>query len=636
MNTLLIHNDNLPQEVMDIFGNKKLKYDIQSSHVIEQDFTFDKYASAELGNVLTRQQFDAIYVVINLNKNDYLEFTGLSIANHIRLSQEWNHSHTPIVILSPHSIENVSRIADNYEVLYTPGIFFESEFTLEAIEKIYEFIKGHFRVSNFNLLTEEDYQKYLKEVRIDPPGHFDGQHSIDNELTLYHWSKAIGINNIQIENEIGASLYFKFINQTNPVKTFSAQSEDKNDIEQTFNQNFENLVSDNKIENGRILLIDDQWQRGWEIFYKKFPISTEFQFDKIPIIKGDSYQKIQTLTKEKIKSFKPHVILLDLRLIDTDFNVGVQIQNVSGFKLLKYIHSQYPAIQIIITTASTKASTYAATMNYAFSYVQKTISVEAEKIFIKLKDDIENGIFLSQSLNDYFDQVKKIEKNISDYQKETISQVKHNLNISSELLLRAGKTKKSIFNSYAYLQLFHVLESFVKDCSVYKIENDSFFVINNRFKYLTVCKVEKQLPEAKQNEKIEFNDKEALNKNDFQFKRAVNAYKRGLDENFELTNSYHTLNNKITEILIFRHGLKNALSKKWNGKNWQKLNKLRNDFAHGNNSNDIDLISIQALVELISFLTNIHNLTTEDLTEYDLSEKSIEDKLNALIKKNLQ
>ena len=31
MNTLLIHNDNLPQEVMDIFGDKKLKFDI---HII--------------------------------------------------------------------------------------------------------------------------------------------------------------------------------------------------------------------------------------------------------------------------------------------------------------------------------------------------------------------------------------------------------------------------------------------------------------------------------------------------------------------------------------------------------------------------------------------------------------------------
>lgn len=625
MNTLLIHNDNLPQEVMDIFGDKKIKFDIQSSHVIEQDFTFDKYASAELGNVLTGQQFDAIYVVINLNKNDYLEFTGLSIANHIRLSHEWNHSHTPIVILSPHSIENVSRIADNYEVLYTPGIFFESEFTFEAIEKIYEFIKGHFRVSNFNLLTEDDYQKYLKEVRIDPPGHFDGQHSIDNELTLYHWSKAIGINNFEIENEIGASLYFKFINQANPVKTFSTQSNDKNNIEQTLNQNFENLVIDNKIENGRILLIDDQWQRGWEIFYKKFPISTEFQFDKIPIIKGDSYQKIQTLTKEKIKSFKPHVILLDLRLIDTDFNVGVQIQNVSGFKLLKYIHSHYPAIQIIITTASTKASTYSATMNYAYSYVQKTMSVEAEKIFIKLKDDIENGIFLSQSLNDYFSQVKKIENNISDFQKETISQIKYNLNVSSELLLRAGKTKKSIFNSYSYLQLFHVLEYFVNDSSVYKIENDSYFVINKKFKYLTVCMVKRE--------------QEEIENSDIQYKRAVkpekekSGSKRGINENFNLKNNYHTLNDKIIEILLFRHGMDDANDKKWRNKKWSQLNKLRNDFAHGKLAEDIGLDSIQAIIEMIEYLTNENELTLEDLTEYDLSEKSYEDKLIALKKK---
>ena len=625
MNTLLIHNDNLPQEVMDIFGDKKLKFDIQSSHVIEQDFTFDKYASAELGNVLKGQKFDAIYVVINLNKNDYLEFTGLSIANHIRLSHEWNHSHTPIVILSPYSIENVSRIANNYEVLYTPGIFFESEFTTETIEKIYEFIKGHFQVSNFNLLTEDDYQKYLKEVRIDPPGHYDGQHSIENELTLYHWSKSIGINNIEIENEIGPSLYFKFINQTNPVKTFSTQSDDKRSREQSFIQNLDNSVHDNKTEKGRILLIDDQWQRGWEIFYRKFPISIELEFEKIPIIKGDSYKKIQNLTEEKIKSFKPHVILLDLRLIDTDFNVGVQIQNVAGFKLLKYIHLHFPAIQIIITTASTKASTYAATMNYAFSYVQKTISIEAEKIFNKLKDDIETGVLLSSSLNDYFIQVKKIENNISSFQKETIAQIKHNLSISSELLLRAGKTNKTIFRSYSYLQLFHVLENFVNDPSVYKIENQSYFVINKNFKYLTVSGVKRE--------------QEEIGNSDIQYKRAVKpekkktGSKRGIDENFNLKNNYHTLNDKIIEILLFRHGMNDVNEKKWRNKKWYELNKLRNDFAHGKLANDIDLDSIQAIIEMIEYLTNENELTSEDLTEYDLSEISYEDKLTALKKK---
>ena len=627
MNTLLIHNDNLPQEVMDIFGDKKLKFDIQSSHVIQQDFTFDKYASDELGNVLKGHQFDTIYVVVNLNKNDYLEFTGLSIANHIRLSHEWNHSHTPIVLLSPINLETVSRVADNFEVLYTPGIFFENDFTSEAIERVYHFIKNYFRVDNFNLLTEEDYQKYLFDIRIQPPGHFDSQHSIDNELTLYHWSKAIGLNNEVIENEIGTTLYFKYINQTIAVKTFSNQDANKSIGDQTVIQNFEKAEYGSKIEKGKVLLIDDQWQKGWEIFYRNYLNTTEFEFDKIPIIKGDNYQNIETLTKKSIKLFKPHVILLDLRLIDADFNFDVQIENVSGFKLLKYINSQHPSIQIIITTASTKAATYAATMNYAFSYIQKTISGEAEKIFIKLKDDIVNGTFLSKSLIGYFDQVKKIENNmnISDFHKETISQIKHNLNVSSELLLRAGKTKKSTFRSYSYLQLFHVLENFVNDPSVYKIQTESHFVINKNFKYLTVSRVKKEQGE--------------IENADIQYVRAVKpetkktGSKRGIDEKFILKSNYHTLNDKIIEILLFRHGLIDANDKHWKGKKWHQLNKLRNDFAHGKLSNDVDLDSIQAIIEMIEYLTNEKELTLEDLTEYDLSEKSYEDKLIALGKK---
>lgn len=625
MNSLLIHNDNLPLDVLNFFGGNQLKFDIQSSHVIQYDFTFDNYASNELELALKGQDFKLIYIVLNLNKNDYLEFTALSLVNHIRLTENWNHSHVPIVIISPLSAEEVTRISDDYDVLYSPGVFFQTIHTKQAIEQIQSVIKNSFRVENKNMLTDGDYQKYLQTIRIEPPGHFDSQHSIDNELTLYHWSKAIGLNNEAIENEIGTTLYFKFINQTNAIRTFSNQDANKSIGDQTGIQKFEKAEYGSKIEKGKILLIDDQWQKGWEKFYRNYLNTTEFEFDKIPIIKGNDYQNIETLTKKSIKSFKPHVILLDLRLIDADFNIDMQIENLSGFKLLKYINSQHPDIQIIITTASTKATTYAATMNYAYSYIQKTISGEAEKIFIKLKDDIVNGIFLSKSLKDYFEQVKKIENNMnnSDFQKHTISQIKHNLNVSSELLLRAGKTKKSTFRSYSYLQLFHVLENFVNDPSVYKIQTESYFVINKNFKYLTVSRVKKE--------------QEDTENFDIQYVRAVKpetnktGSKRGKDEKFKLKNNYHTLNDKIIEILLFRHGLIDANDKQWKGKKWYQLNKLRNDFAHGKLSNDIGLDSIQAIIEMIEYLTNEKELTLEDLTQYDLSEKSCEDKLIALI-----
>jgi len=402
MNTLLIHNDNLPLEVLNFLGSNQLKFDIQSSHVIQYDYTFDNYASDELESVLKEKDFDAIYIVLNLNKNDYLEFTALSLVHHIRLTENWNHSHVPIVIFSPLSLEEVTRISDDYDVLYSPGIFFQTEFTVQAVEQIQGFIKKSFRVGNRNMLTDGDFQKYLKTIRIDPPGHFDSQHSIDNELTLYHWSKAIGIENNEIQKEIETGLYFKYTNALNPiiqsdVYNFQVAQKQDNSIWQNFNQ-------------GRVLLIDDQWKNGWEKLYRGLINLPENQFDTILIEKGMSFSIIQSLTKDKIKSYNPNLILLDLRLIDDDFKIGIEIEEISGFQLLKFIQSEHPSIQIIITTASTKASTYAATMNYAFSYVQKRISVDTDIVLKKFKDDIKDGINLSQNLMNYHRVVKKNRK----------------------------------------------------------------------------------------------------------------------------------------------------------------------------------------------------------------------------------
>ncbi|MFM2392811.1 MAG: hypothetical protein RLZZ546_793, partial [Bacteroidota bacterium] len=37
MNALLIHNDNLPIQLLNYFGKDQLKFNIQSSHVIQYD-----------------------------------------------------------------------------------------------------------------------------------------------------------------------------------------------------------------------------------------------------------------------------------------------------------------------------------------------------------------------------------------------------------------------------------------------------------------------------------------------------------------------------------------------------------------------------------------------------------------------
>lgn len=601
MNTLLIHNDNLPQEVMDIFGDKKLKFDIQSSHVIEQDFTFDKYASAELGNVLKGQKFDAIYVVINLNKNDYLEFTGLSIANHIRLSHEWNHSHTPIVILSPYSIENVSRIVNNYEVLYTPGIFFENDFTSEAIERIYHFIKNYFRVDNFNLLTEEDYQKYLFDIRIQPPGHFDSQHSIDNELTLYHWSKAIGIKNFEIQNEIERGLYFKYVKSNNLlVNNGKAQ------------------IKNAKI-SGKVLLIDDQWERGWVEFYRQFFKSPDKELSYVEIKKGDDLNKIKNATEQKINSFDPDVVLLDLRLTDNDFKKEILIEELSGYLLLEFLNTNFPAIQVIITTASTKASTYEKTIKWAHSYIQKSLFFGIQEAFDKIYDNLISSIDIARQIKEFIVLVKEIKSVLktSDFDDEFKESILGHINLGKEIYILFLKSKQKRYLDFAFLEFYFIVEALSQNSNVFN-EDVICTVYAGPIEYCVVKNYKKGI----KNKPPQGEQALVFNSN---FKKGKSPLTRNIDTYF-----------KVSALLLYRYGLETS-----GEKHWTKLNNIRKNIAHANkkelkgNGVQLDnLVCKDDLIEMLNFnlfLLDDNNICSEKVVgAFEIETK---EKTNLLLEK---
>jgi CheY-like chemotaxis protein len=611
MNTLLIHNDNLPQGVMDIFGDKKLKFDIQSSHVIEQDFTFDKYASAELGNVLTGQQFDAIYVVINLNKNDYLEFTGLSIANHIRLSHEWNHSRTPIVLLSPINLETVSRVADNFEVLYTPGILFETNFTSEAIEKIHHFIKSKFRVDNFNLLTEEDYQKYLFDIKIQPPGHFDSQHSIDNELTLYHWSKSIGIENVELQNELETGLYFKLIKTKNPFEEIDTQKKIKID------------------ENGRVLLIDDQWDKGWVEFYKQFFKSPDKEFSYVEINKGNDYNCIQNAVVERINSFDPDVILLDLRLIDNDFKKNTLIEELSGYLILEFLNSNFPGIQVIITTASSKASTFEKTNRWAHSYIQKTLNFGIQEVIDKIFFNLNSSIKIAKQIKGFILLVKEIKTvlNSGDFEGKFKENVTSHLELAFEIFILYLKSNQQRYIELTFLELYFIVEDFCQNSNIF---NEDVFctVYADQNEYCVV----KDYKKGK--DSIPAQGKQTLIFRNGHYIKGESRVSRNLDTNF-----------KVSAIMLYRYGLDTSGEKKWS-----QLNKLRNtDAGHAKNikgdtniNSSISEIKQENLIELLSLIlyflddSNISKERVIGSFEDGDSEKTklLMEKFNSSIKKS--
>jgi CheY-like chemotaxis protein len=598
MNSLLIHNDNLPLEVLNFFGGNQLKFDIQSSHVIQYDYTFDNYASDELESVLRQKDFDIIYIVLNLNKNDYLEFTAFSLVHHIRLTDNWNHSHVPIVIFSPLSLEEVTRISDDYDVLYSPGIFFQTEYTVQAIEQMHGFIKESFRVGNKNKLTDGDFQKYLKTIRIDPPGHFDSQHSIDNELTLYHWSKAIGIENIEIEKEIETGLYFKSKNLL-----------DKNNKAQ---------IKNSKI-SGKVLLIDDQWERGWVEFYRQFFKSPDKELSYVEIKKGDDLNKIKNATEQKINSFDPDVVLLDLRLTDNDFKKEILIEELSGYLLLEFLNTNFPAIQVIITTASTKASTYEKTIKWAHSYIQKSVFFGIQEAFDKIYDTLISSIDIASQIKEFIVLVKEIKSVLktSDFDDEFKESILGHINLGYEIYILFLKSKQNRYLDFAFLEFYFIVEALSQNNNVFN-EDVICTVYAGPIEYCIVKNYKKGI----KNKPPQGEQALVFNSN---FKKGKSPVTRNIDTYF-----------KVSALLLYRYGLETS-----GEKYWTKLNNIRKNIAHANkkeqkeNGVQLDnLVCKDDLIEMLNFnlfLLDDNNICSEKVVgAFEIETK---EKTNLLLEK---
>lgn len=126
----------------------------------------------------------------------------------------------------------------------------------------------------------------------------------------------------------------------------------------------------------KILHVDDQASDGWaDIFRHMLYANTQSQEFKVLSFDvsfnisnsidqrvNDIYRGVKALIQpnggDQIP-FDPDIILLDVRLIpDYDEGLKHDVENMSGALLLKKIRKEYPAIPVIVTTASNKVWTY--------------------------------------------------------------------------------------------------------------------------------------------------------------------------------------------------------------------------------------------------------------------------------------
>lgn len=320
---------------------------------------------------LEKEDFDFLLLPLSVTQN-FAEFSGLILALHIRLSSSKKLRNVPILFYGYIDQINLLKLTPLARVLLTENIVY-ADLTKDEFAQIASTIKIY-KVKDFNI------NKFLSTIEIHPPANYDSHHSIDNEYSLIQWSKYIGCYDKLPEHfrkEFDSRLYFKYLNI-------------KNNIVEINNKEQFSLSLPSKTT---ILHIDDEEHKGWGSFYKSYfqfspnanLVSSEINFKECK----DQSDVIEQI-KEKVRVVKPEIVLLDLRLIDNDFEQTIKPEMLTGIKAIETIKEIDRGIQVIITTASNKAWNFNLShQKGSYDFIIKDGFYDPQKSIKRLKDVIE-------------------------------------------------------------------------------------------------------------------------------------------------------------------------------------------------------------------------------------------------------
>ncbi len=402
MNALLIHNDNLPTKFVEGFESS-MKFNIGLAKMLEYGFSFDRVAHEVLEEFLTDNQFDVIFIPYSLSNQNYLELSGIRLALHIRLTPEFNHTKVPIVFIGHETKEQIAKLTEFPAFLFTTGIFSTQKFEYNSFLEIFNWIINSWKPKGTDsILTEDEYKKFLTKINIEPPSNYLSHHSIDNELTLLRWSEFLKCDEEipEVSLNIKTGLYFKLKRGQFPLEPPT--------------KGYPYLIEG----NARVLLIDDEAQKGWEHFYRTFfktSPSIKFEFLNVDF-KLNSKSTIIQEAIIFIKEYKPDVILLDLRLCDSDFDNNVDINELSGIKILDEVKKINKGIQVIITTASNKVLSFESVMKIgANGYILKNGESDVHNIISILQFSISKCIKRARFLKNIYASINTTLQNWDNY-----------------------------------------------------------------------------------------------------------------------------------------------------------------------------------------------------------------------------
>ncbi len=332
MNKLLIHSNNTS-------FNRDEFFSLSEQFVFDVDFDkdVDFYIDENLTNgdlKIKLESTDIVFIKVSLSQN-YLEYLGIRLAYHIRLTKSLQEkARVPIVFIGEESVQYLGITYIEPLILFTRGVYLIKE----SCEEFRKVLKWY---NEGKILPLRDFDGFIKSINIFPPANYQSHHSIANEWSLLRWSKVLELvahDNLleRVKRNIESLLYYKFLQSKYPIE----EEPDKAIF---------------KIEGkGKILYIDDEWNKGWNVVLKNFFSPSDIEFETLETdFKDKSQEEIIRNCLKKLVESKPDIVLLDLRLSDIDFHLN-KSKELTGYKLLRSIKEANRGMQVIIFTASNK------------------------------------------------------------------------------------------------------------------------------------------------------------------------------------------------------------------------------------------------------------------------------------------
>ena len=469
MIVLVLHNNNLPfclyqAAKFNLADDITIESRILNYDSLVQSDSFDEYISKQFGSI-KGTQYDLIVLPFSFNIENYLEYTGLRVAAHIRLTPEWRKINTPILFVGPDSTGDICALSPLSGLLYSNRVFTTNRVDKSELEDIFRSISINYKVTSEAEDADNEssnYNKLLDLIHIQAPANLDSRHSIANQWAIYRWEQLFKSKYELDYDNLTHNLYIKHL----IAKNKRIESFNKKFYKQ--HQSLSFSISD--IKDKHIVYIDDEEAKGWSKLIGRIVSSSKATLSSCPFDKAwQSLSKDQLLTQIKDFIRKDAEIngvadcyIIDLRLHEEDSNPELEHTKLSGHIIAEFVKTEInKGCQIIIFTASNKSMDVnnSITNTHVFDYIVKEspeMGYSTNDTYLSLgrfKESLKKAVKLSY--------IKDIYSNLDSYDNEDGD---HNLlyEFAELLTLDNGESNPNIIKACA-LTLIVFLEKFMKD-----------------------------------------------------------------------------------------------------------------------------------------------------------------------------